>query len=121
MASNVVSTETVKAKRASPFPWNEERTYAALQIMAHKKPYEFNSGSPQSVGAWKEIVQELHQVDSAYLQHDVNVKKVRDHLNQVKVIKNALDKQSGIVQDTTPMQDLMDQVNDERSDKIDGM
>jgi hypothetical protein len=116
-------TDTSKVKRAPPFPWNDERTYVALQIFAHNKPYDNKSGTPESTATWTKIVEDLKKSeDPMFKQHDITVKKVRDHLNQTlkkrQVIKNALDKQSGIVQDTTPLQDLLDQVNEERTERI---
>ena len=123
MANAVV--EPVKSKRAAPFPWtgNENLTYQALQVLAYKKPYQYKPGCPESVNGWKEIVDDLRQADAMFVTHDLDVKKVRDHLNGIlrkrETLVKILDKQSGIgdVQ-TSPMQDLMDQIIAERNEYV---
>ena len=108
--------------RASPFPWTEELTYLAVQVFAVKKPYQFKPASPASINAWKDVLEDLSKANQVFVVHKVSVKQIRDHLNQIlrkrQVHVNKLDKQSGINPETTPFQDLMDQVNDERAEHI---
>ncbi len=118
MENQEPGTETKKPR--VKFQWNEKLSYSCLQIYCHNKPYQYKSASKESVDAWDQILKDLAMADPMFA--NVTLKQVRDHLNLVlrnrETLVKALDRQSGIDVQETPMQQLMDQIISERKEHI---